>query len=30
MLAGWYRTIALVANAVALEEEPWAAPYPAG
>ncbi|MBB5857812.1 carboxymuconolactone decarboxylase family protein [Amycolatopsis umgeniensis] len=28
VLAGWYRTIAYVANGVGLEEEPWAAPYP--
>ncbi|RSN61579.1 carboxymuconolactone decarboxylase [Amycolatopsis sp. WAC 04182] len=28
VLAGWYRTIATVANGVALDEEPWAVPYP--
>ncbi|WP_181774339.1 carboxymuconolactone decarboxylase family protein [Amycolatopsis pittospori] len=28
VLAGWYRTIAYVANGVALENEPWATPYP--
>ncbi|WP_410657019.1 carboxymuconolactone decarboxylase family protein [Amycolatopsis sp. lyj-112] len=28
VLAGWYRTIAYVANGVLLENEPWAAPYP--
>ncbi|GAB3742513.1 carboxymuconolactone decarboxylase family protein [Amycolatopsis oliviviridis] len=28
VLAGWYRTIAYVANGVGLEEETWAAPYP--
>ncbi|WP_410598718.1 carboxymuconolactone decarboxylase family protein [Amycolatopsis sp. lyj-90] len=28
VLAGWYRTIAYVANGIGLEEEPWAAPYP--
>ncbi len=28
VLAGWYRTIAYVANGVGLEEEEWAAPYP--
>ncbi|WET82751.1 carboxymuconolactone decarboxylase family protein [Amycolatopsis sp. QT-25] len=28
VLAGWYRTIAYVANGVRLEEESWAAPYP--
>jgi len=30
VLAGWYRTIAYVANGVGLDEEPWGAPYPAG
>ncbi|KZB88751.1 carboxymuconolactone decarboxylase family protein [Amycolatopsis regifaucium] len=28
VLAGWYRTIAYVANGVLLEGEPWAVPYP--
>lgn len=28
--AGWYRTIAYVINACAIEPEPWAAPMPAG
>ncbi|MFF7245514.1 carboxymuconolactone decarboxylase family protein [Embleya sp. NPDC008237] len=28
VLAGWYRTIAYVANALRLPEEEWAAPYP--
>ncbi|WP_410579747.1 carboxymuconolactone decarboxylase family protein [Amycolatopsis sp. lyj-108] len=28
VLAGWYRTIAYVANGVRLEEEPWGATYP--
>ncbi|QXV57570.1 carboxymuconolactone decarboxylase family protein [Amycolatopsis sp. TNS106] len=28
VLAGWYRTIATVANGAGLEEEPWAVPYP--
>lgn len=29
VLAGWYRTIACVANGAALPPEPWAAPFPA-
>ncbi|MEV7552271.1 carboxymuconolactone decarboxylase family protein [Amycolatopsis sp. NPDC089917] len=29
VLAGWYRTIAYVANGAGLDEEPWGAPYPA-
>ncbi len=28
VLAGWYRTIAYVANGTGLDDEPWAAPYP--
>ncbi|MET7699420.1 carboxymuconolactone decarboxylase family protein [Streptomyces sp. NPDC005485] len=28
VLAGWYRTIAYVANGVRVEQEPWAAPFP--
>jgi alkylhydroperoxidase family enzyme len=29
VLAGWYRTIAYVANGLTIETEPWAAPFPA-
>ncbi|WP_043264119.1 carboxymuconolactone decarboxylase family protein [Streptomyces sp. CT34] len=29
VLAGWYRTISYLANGLLLEEEPWAAPFPA-
>ncbi|MGA5823180.1 carboxymuconolactone decarboxylase family protein [Kitasatospora sp. NPDC094028] len=29
VLAGWYRTISYLANGLVLDEEPWAAPFPA-
>jgi alkylhydroperoxidase family enzyme len=30
VLAGWYRTIAYVANGLEIEQEPWARPFPEG
>lgn len=30
VLAGWYRTIAYVANGLEIEQEPWARAFPEG